>query len=155
MLVRCDVALVSELEAFWDFRRGDRSMPSRKDFLAEEFRPWFGHIRMLAVEYEPLRFKVTLEGTAIRDLAGEDFTGRYLDDAYKAAHREALLTPYRDCVKTRKPRLDTLLPGMALQNFSAIERLMLPCGEDGRVTHLIVAIYAHGFRRTAGTIYAD
>ena len=155
MLVHCDVALVSDLEAFWDLRRAGRTMPSRRDFLAEEFRPWFGHIRMLAVESEPLRFKVTLEGTAIRDLAGEDFTGRYLDDVYKAAHRAALLTPYRDCVEARKPRLDTLLPGMALQNFSTIERLMLPCGEGERVTHLIVAIYAQGFRRTAGTIYAD
>lgn len=155
MLARREPTPVSELQAFWDLRRAARTMPSRRDFLAEEFRPWFGHIRMLAVELEPLRFKVTLEGTAIRDLSGEDFTGRYLDDAYKAAHRETLLGPYRECVRTRGPRLDTLLPGMALQNFTVLERLMLPCGEDERVTHLIVALYAHGHRRTAGSIYAD
>ncbi|WP_431854555.1 PAS domain-containing protein [Azospirillum sp.] len=155
MLVRRDLTLISELEAFWDLRRGGRTMPSRRDFIAEEFRPWFGHVRMLAVELESLRFKVTLEGTAIRDLAGEDFTGRYLDDAYKAAHREILLGPYRECVRTRRPRLDTLLPGMALQNFTVLERLMLPCGEDERVTHLIVALYAHGFRRSGGSIYAE
>lgn len=154
MLARRDLTLVSELQALWDARRAGRTMPSRRDFIAEDFRPWFGHIRMLAVEHDPIRLKVTLEGTAIRDLAGEDFTGRYLDDAYRAAHREALLTPYHACVEAREPRLDALLPGMALQNFTAIERLMLPCGEGGRATHLIVAIYAHGFRRAAGTIYS-
>jgi hypothetical protein len=155
MLIRRDLTPVSELEAFWDIRRAGRAMPSRKDFIAEDFRPWFGHIRLLAVEHDPLRFKVTLEGTAIRDLAGEDFTGRYLDDAYKAAYREILLAPYQACVAAREPRLEALSPGMALQNFTALERLMLPCGEDDRVTHLIVAIYAHGFRRDAGTIYRD
>lgn len=155
MLMRRDLSPVSELQAFWDLRRAARPMPSRRDFIAEDFRPWFGHIRILAVEHEPLRFKVTLEGTAIRDLAGEDFTGRYLDDAYKAAHREALLKPYQACVTGRTPRMETLRPGDALQNFTALERLMLPCGEDERVTHLIVALYAHGFRRTAGTIYCD
>lgn len=155
MLVRRDLTLVSELEAFWNLRRAGRVMPARRDFVAEEFRPWFGHIRMLAVEHDPLRFKVTLEGTEIRDLAGEDFTGRYLEDVYKAAHRETLLAAYRECVASRAPRLDTLHPGMALQNFTILERLMLPCGDGERVTHLIVALYAHGFRRSAGTIYAD
>lgn len=155
MLVRRDLTPVTELEAFWNLRRAGRAMPSRKDFIAEDFRPWFGHIRMLAVERDPLRLKVTLEGTAIRDLAGEDFTGRYLDDVYKAAHREVLLAPYHACVESQAPRLDILQPGMALQNFTTIERLMLPCGEGERVTHLIVAIYAHGFRRTSGPIYRD
>lgn len=155
MLVRRELTPVSELEVFWDLRRAGRPMPARRDFIAEDFSPWFGHIRMLAVERGPLRFKVTLEGTAIRDLAGEDFTGRYLEDVYKAAHRETLLGPYRECVESKAPRFDTLLPGMALQNFSRLERLMLPCGDGERVTHLIVALYAHGFRRSAGTIYAD
>jgi len=155
MLMRRDLTPVSELVAFWNIRRADRAMPSRKDFIAEDFRPWFGHIRMLAVEYDPLRFKVTLEGTEIRDLAGEDFTGRYLDDVYKAAYRELLLTPYQACVAAKTPRQDVLSPGMALQNFTTLERVMLPCGDGNRVTHLIVALYAHGFQRDAGTIYRD
>jgi len=155
MLAARDVTALSELRTFWDSRRAGRAMPSRRDFIAEELRPWFGHIRMLAVEREPLRLRVTLEGTAIRNLAGEDFTGRHLDDAYKAAHREALLAPYYDCVASGAPRFDTLTPGMALQNFKTIERLMLPCGEGEQVTHLMVGIYAHGFRHGAGSIYAD
>lgn len=155
MLIHCDLTPVSELGAFWDIRRAGRAMPARRDFIAEDFRPWFGHIRMLAVEHDPLRFKVTLEGTEIRDLAGEDFTGRYLDDVYKAAYREILLAPYVECVQAKAPRLEMLLPGMALQNFTTIERLMLPCGDGDRVTHLIVALYARGFRRDAGTIYRD
>lgn len=150
-----DLTPVAELEAFWTRRCAGRAMPARRDFLAEDFWPWFGHIRILAVERDPLRFRVTLEGTAICDLSGEDFTGRLLDDVYREAHREALLTPYRDCVLSGRPRHDTLEPGMGLRNFTALERLMLPCGEDGRVTHLIVAIYAYGFQRIGGSIYAD
>ena len=132
---------LAALRALWNEKRGGRALPERRDFKAEEFRPWFGHICMVRVEEPAARFRVTLAGLEIVRYYGRDLTGRYLDEEMASEGFEWLVQSYRDCARTAAPRL-VKVPALGFHGTAmALSRLMLPCGADGAVEHIIVGIY--------------
>lgn len=143
------------LERLWHRKRGDRQLPERRDFAVEEFRPWFGHLRIIRVAPEPPRLKVTLDGTEIVAMAGVDLTGRHLDVVYDTDDLRYLLDFYIACIDGRAPLRETLAPDASLVNFGEMFRMALPCGRDGVVDHLIYSEYAFNLTVWSRSVFAD
>ncbi|WP_431858880.1 PAS domain-containing protein [Azospirillum sp.] len=135
---------LSALRALWEERRGDRALPERRDFLAEEFRPWFGHLCIVRVEEPAARFRVTLAGLEVVRYYGRDLTGRCLDDEMSVEGFGWVVESYRECVRRAAPYCASV-PALAFNGTAmALNRLMLPCGRDCRVDTVIVGIYPAG-----------
>ncbi|WP_448206463.1 PAS domain-containing protein [Azospirillum sp. sgz302134] len=147
--------LLKDLERLWEERRGGRIVPARQDFAFEDFRPWLGHIRIIRVEREPLRFKVTLDGSEIVNTAGVDLTGKYLDVVYGSDALKFLLDGYYPCIADRKPVYEVLTPNGALVNFGEIIRVLLPCGDETGVTHILYCEYAYNVLHWSRTVFAN
>ena len=132
---------LTALRALWDEKRGGRALPERRDFLAEEFRPWFGHLCIVRVEEPAARFRVTLAGMEVVRYYGRDLTGRCLDDEMSTEGFGWVVDSYRDCARTAAPRCATV-PALSYSGtVMPLVRMMLPCGRDGRVDTIIVGIY--------------
>lgn len=132
---------LTALRALWEEKRGTRALPERRDFLAEEFRPWFGHLCIVRVEQPTARFRVTLAGLEVVRYYGRDLTGRCLDDEMPVEGFGWLFDSYRDCARAGEPRCASV-PAQSFNGTSmSLTRLMLPCGRDGRVDTIIVGIY--------------
>jgi hypothetical protein len=143
------------LEQLWHERRGGRTLPRRRDFSFEDFKPWLGHIRIIAVEHAPLRFKVTLDGTEIVTTAGVDLTGKYLDSVYGSEALFFLLDGYYPCVRERRPVYETLQPNDRIVNFGEIVRVLLPCGAGEQVDHILYCEYAFNVWHWGRTVFAN
>lgn len=146
------------LERLWHERRGDRPLPLRRDFAFEDFFPWFGHIRIIRVEHDPdgpPRLEVTLDGTEIVNTAGVDLTGKRLDVVYGSERLSFLLAGYQACVRERRPVYETLHPNDRIVHFGEIVRALLPCGEGGRVDHILYCEYAFNVWHWGRTVFAD
>jgi hypothetical protein len=63
------------LHSYWLAKRGDRSMPARKDIDPSEIKPLLPYVMMIDME-APYRYRMRLVGTGIVDFIGRDFTGR-------------------------------------------------------------------------------
>ncbi|PWC55883.1 PAS domain-containing protein [Azospirillum sp. TSO22-1] len=135
---------LSALRALWEERRRDRALPERRDFLAEEFRPWFGHLCIVRVEEPAARFRVTLAGLEVVRYYGRDLTGRCLDDEMSVEGFGWVVESYRECARQAAP-YSANVPALAFNGTTmALNRLMLPCGRDRQVDTIIVGIYPAG-----------
>ena len=132
---------LTALQALWDAKRGERAMPERRDFLAEEFRPWFGHICIVRVEEPGARFRVTLAGLEIVRYYGRDLTGRCLDDEMSPEGFDWIVQSYRTCALSGRPQCGETAAMSYNGTTMSLARLMLPCGRDGRVDTIVVGIY--------------
>lgn len=131
-------------------------LPARQEFAFEDFGPWLGRIRIIRVEHDdPLRLKVTLDGTEIVNTAGIDLTGKYLDRVYGSEALSFLLDGYRSCIRDKRPVYETLFPNGAIVNFGEIIRVLLPCGSGDRIEHIIYCEYAFNVWRWGRTVFAD
>ena len=68
-----------KLESYWLSKRQGRAMPSRADIDPSEIKDLLPHILMARLEYDPLRVKYTIVGTASARASAFDYTGLYLD----------------------------------------------------------------------------
>ncbi|TXH36234.1 MAG: hypothetical protein E6Q98_12210 [Rhodospirillaceae bacterium] len=151
---------LQDLYTLWHSRLHHRRMPDRADFIPEDFRPWFGHIGIVAAEKPDYhsrypRWRVVLSGNAMTEYDGGDWTGQLLDEAVPDDARGALLAPYDQMVDRLAPiywMIDSAIGGSALAKY---HRLLLPvtCGVPG-IGKVIVGIYAEpDDRRTRPTVY--
>ncbi len=137
-----------DLHALWHGRLNHRRMPDRVDFIAEDFRPWFGHIGIVTAEQPEYRsryprWRVVLSGLAITEYDGGDWTGQLLDEVVPDHARGALLAPYDQMVDRQAPVywcIDSSVGGSTLSKY---HRLLLPvtCGGRG-IGKVIIGIYA-------------
>lgn len=137
-----------DLHEMWLGRLHHRRMPDRADFVSEEFRPWFGHIGIVAAERPEIgsrypRWRVVLSGVEITAYDGGDWTGQLLDEAVPEHARGEILAPYDRMVDQQSPvywQVDSKIGGAMVQKY---HRLLLPvtCGGRG-IGKVIVGIYA-------------
>ncbi len=148
---------LDQLLAFWESRREGGRLPRRSAFLAEEFRPWMGHIGIIEVTPGQPRFLVRLAGVAIVDYDGADFTGKHLDEVVPPHARAAILGPFEVCLREKAPQYDVISQPFKNATVRRLHRLLCPCSEDGgTVDRIILGIYADlADRLDQGSIYDD
>jgi hypothetical protein len=129
------------LYAYWEGLRRGREFPARRDIDPFDFRYALGHVMLLDVLYQPLRFRFRLHGTALALRAGYDMTGKMADELPNAKNRAMLIERCRTVVERRRPLavIDNRLLDRSQLWF---EVLWLPLSEDGSaISMLMGALY--------------
>jgi hypothetical protein len=136
-----------DLHELWHERLHHRRMPDRADFTPEDFRPWFGHIGIIAAEkpergsHYP-RWRMALSGFEITRYDGADWTGQLLDEAVPDETRGEILGPYDQLVDRKSPvywHVTKSIDGA----HRKYHRLLLPVTSGGPgIAKVILGIYA-------------
>ena len=130
---------MQQIFAFWQ-ERGNGKLPSRADFLIEEFLPWAGHVGMVKPEGDPVRFLVTMANKTMIDLNKIDATGKYFDEYMPPGALEFGCRPYLMAMADRVAITDSLISHT--HGDRSFRRLVLPCADgDGPVNYFVIAIY--------------
>ena len=132
---------LQRLYAYWEERRRGREFPARRDIDPLDFRYALGHVMLLDVLHQPLRFRFRLHGTALTLRAGYDMTGKMADELPNAKNRDMLIARCRTVVEQRRPLVKAAerLVGRRMFNF---EVLWLPLSEDGSTISILMgALY--------------
>lgn len=139
---------------FWQERGGD-GLPSRKDFLIEEFLPWIAHIGTVKPEGDPPRFKVTLASRSMIELNKVDATNRYFDQYMPPEALAFGCQPYLDAMEAKLAVYDRLDADTVSRK--SFQRLVMPCSSDGIVVNYFInaIFYDPGFveRKHQQTLY--
>jgi len=113
-------------------------MPSRRDFTADELRPWLFDLHLVAVEPDGLRFLVFAPGPAER--YGAEMTGRLVSELVPSEMAHEVEHAYRAAIATRAPVFST--QSTAAPSRRSWSRLILPLSGDGHsVDRLFVAMW--------------
>ena len=138
-----DAALLS---GYWEAQRGDLAMPRRADIdvLDLPAKLW-PRLILLGVSYDPLRLYYRIVGTAVAEMVGADWTGRYLDEVTVAP--PSVVAQNMETIELGRPtthifnycRVDPEIDEIRELRF---ERVIFPMSDDGeRVTHLFGAVF--------------
>lgn len=125
------------LYAYWNEQRRTREFPSRRDIDPLDFPYVLGHIMLLDVLREPLRFRFRVYGTKLAARAGYDMTGKMAHDVPNTAHRAALLERCGGLIEGRAA-LAHLGQQIIGEHAVPYESLWLPLSDDGRNVTMIL-----------------
>jgi hypothetical protein len=133
-------ARLRRLYAYWLEKKEQRRFPSRKDIDPVDFPYVLGHVILVDVMRDPLRFRVRVHGTEMVAKAGYDLTGKFLDDHPITEYRRYVMERCEGLVRDGEPLLvrnERSLDGKPRR----YEALWLPLSDDGRhVTKLLAAM---------------
>ena len=124
---------------YWTGLRQGRQMPSRADIDPIDMpRHLLPSILLIQVSHDPLRFYYRLMGTAIAELLGEDWTGKYSDEI-QLAHENVRLQ-YVETVEKAAPtfymnQYKKFDPSVGYERLLNYERVLLPLSDDDAVVH--------------------
>jgi len=129
---------LAQLYRYWDRKRGDRAMPSRRDILPEELGGLLGNLFMVDVVRdggEP-RFRYRLVGTALTAIMDQELTGKFIDQM-PFLYRKFALPAYREILRAGRP---TYKETNAFEGWLVIryKRLLLPLSSDGEQVDIVL-----------------
>jgi len=138
---------LARLYAYWLDRKGVRRFPARRDLDPVDLRYILGHLLLIDVMPDPVRFRVRLHGSEIAARVHYDLTGKFLDELPDPVYRDYVLRRCDGLVAAGEPlviRRDRTLDGRP----RPYEALWLPFSEDGdNVTMLLCALLYDEVRR--------
>jgi hypothetical protein len=129
--------VLRRLVAHWLQMRGRRRMPSRADFDPLAVRYALGHLSLIEVHRDPLRFYFRLDGTRQVDLFGVDCTRRYLDEATPPDHAAMAVASFSDAIQRRAPRYHRRQIAFHERSIE-YEVVILPFSNDGERVDLLM-----------------
>lgn len=134
-------ARLRQLYDYWNRRRAGRAMPARADIDPVDIPRLLPNLLLLEVEPGSGRLKVRVAGTAVVDMYGGDYTGRYLDEIEFGDRRPAVLHDYLACLRSRQPYISEHSFWTRRGVTVRMERVILPLSEDGEtVSHLLAGL---------------
>lgn len=125
---------------YWRSLRGDRRMPSRKDFDPTDVPARILPNLIMVEVHEETTFLYRLYGTAHVEAAGWDFTGSYLHELpERGGYRDYLQGIYEELVQVKTPLFteSTYLWNQGVKR--ATQRLMVPFSNDDRTVHHVLS----------------
>ena len=126
------------LHAYWDQQRAGRDFADRSAFGFGPLKIWLGNIALIEVSREPLQFRMRLFGTNLVELAGKNYTTKWLDKCVPPALVPDLLEPYYECIKQGRPVARAQCYEAGDGTTPLLEQLLLPCSSDQTSIDLIV-----------------
>jgi PAS domain len=96
---------LQRLYEYWLAKKGQRRFPSRRDIDPIDFPYVLGHVMLVDVLRNPLRFQVRLHGTEMTAKAGYDLTGKFLDDHPVTEYRRYVMERCASLLRDGDPLL--------------------------------------------------
>lgn len=130
---------LQKLYAYWNAKRGSRSMPARRDIEPLEIHRLLPHVVLVDVEASPMRFRYRLVGTFVTQVTGRDVTGCYVDSAIFPHSIESVLDPYRLAAEHQEPvgKVGEAC-WVPAREWMHLETLILPLSADGVKTDMLL-----------------
>ncbi|MGV8997434.1 MAG: PAS domain-containing protein [Parvibaculaceae bacterium] len=144
------------VHAYWDAKRGTRSMPARADINPVELREHLGWIIMAEVLDDMADFRYRLVGTKVTRYFVNNSTGQTTSDTFapfgqgvvnsvKAVYRKAA----RDHVAVYAYGQSNWVPDWKTEarDFSRFDTLMLPLSDDDQTCNMLLIIFTFDYNR--------
>jgi hypothetical protein len=128
---------LQKLYAYWSAARGDRRLPARRDIDPVDLSYALGHIMLVDVLRDPLRFRVRLHGTEMAMRADYDLTGKLLDELPLSDFRDYVIERCRQLVESGQPlrvQQERSIGG----RLHGYEAVWLPLSEDGTTVNMLM-----------------
>ncbi|MCM0019316.1 MAG: PAS domain-containing protein [Tagaea sp.] len=128
-----------DLHAMWNAKRGARAFPARAEFAVDDVKPWLGRLHLVEILDGDFRFAVF--GTIIADLLQREYNGLRLSEIADPIAR-TWEAGYRAAADRRAPVFGFHEPNLYSEREIHVSwwRAILPVGQAGRLTHLLVGI---------------
>jgi hypothetical protein len=135
---------LSQALAYWQGKRRNDLLPSRKDIDIVDLRPLIGFMHIVdVVDASAGHFKFRLHGTRVR--LGQSFSENSVDKYSSKTMRDATIEDYQSVCFTGVPCYQQIVALIDFIQYS-YSRLILPMATDGRtVDGLIICINARKF----------
>jgi hypothetical protein len=132
---RADPILGAAL-AYWNSKRGNRSMPARRDIDPVEVPALLPNLQL--IELVGSRYRYRLIGTELVYANGRDYTGQYADELFEGARAKHIIEVYDLARDGRQPVFlrSRYVTGSDV-NLVA-NRIYLPLSKDGRDVNMIL-----------------
>jgi hypothetical protein len=125
------------LFVYWRGLREGRPMPARRELDPIAFRYLLGHVCLIDVHRDPLRFQVRLHGTAMCARIHQDLTGQFIEALPESDLKTYLLERCRGLVETAAP-LRVEHEREFEGRIHRYEALWLPLAEDGATVSMLL-----------------
>ena len=128
------------LNTFWWTRRAGRRWPAEAAIDPADLRPALGRLLICEQVDDSTDFRIRLYGSRLALEMGRDLTGTYVSGLDPTSYITTFyLACYRAVVARGEPLFTRHEP--SLSAYAAdIKRLLLPFGDDGRVTRIVTAV---------------
>lgn len=128
------------LYAYWTAIRGNRSFPARADFDPIDIPDLLPFLSLVDVRPDTHRFHYRLAGTMVVELLRREVTGHPVGTGVKPAELEAVLARYRRVADEKVVIYHHDLMQEQANDYTGIDRLMLPMGDRDERVDLILSI---------------
>lgn len=129
------------LVAYWHASHGtDGALPDRAAFDPTHLLPWVGHISIYRTVSGGKDFRVTLDGTEIVEMTGEDWTGR-LTSEIDRTYGVDLTGLMRSIMATGQPCIQQI--SLVQKEWTPATRISLPVsrGDETGAGDIFMAIF--------------
>ena len=132
--------ILVELFAYWQAKRGTRSMPSRGDIDPVELRGLVNHVMLYDIGEPGRPFPVRLAGGAIVDFVGQNNTGKLPEETLPPVAAKRFVAILTDVVTRRAPRFRAGKAYWHLgKSYRSFEACFLPLSPDDRTVDIILS----------------
>lgn len=94
---------VQQLHAYWEAKRGGRTMPARRDIEPAEIKALLPHLSIADLSAAPLRVRYRLAGTRICESFGFNITGHWLHELDVTSDLSFWMAQYERMMATQAP----------------------------------------------------
>jgi hypothetical protein len=139
---------LQRLYDYWLAKRGQRKMPSRADIDAFDIAYVLGDVMLVdVIDGVPPRFRIRLHGTNLAERAGEEITGKMLDELPENEFRKRVRENWTEVATTGEP-LHCARDGEFDGRRYQYESITLPLSADGEKVNMeLIALIHHDPRR--------
>lgn len=135
-------ANLQRIYAYWQTKRGSRSMPRRSDVDPTEIPPrLLPGITLVDVVPDVRRYVYRLVGTMEAEVRGYDPTGKSVGEAYFGENAEDATECYDLVVETCAPVLDPLPFLERRRGYQGAQSLFLPLSNDDVAVNMIMVFF--------------
>jgi hypothetical protein len=125
---------------YWDFKRGTRLMPARRDIRLHEVPAALPMMMLLDVQPKPLDFRVRFIGVGLKLRLGTDLTGRSITTIPAMRPETRAWATYETAVRERRAQFIEV-PFMGPDKAMRIAQDMIaPLADDGETVDGIFAV---------------
>lgn len=132
-------ASLQRLYRDWQARRRGREFPARADFDVLELGYILGHLSLLDVRYDPLRFRFRLHASRVTERVGYEMTGKHVDDLPMPDMRAIVQRHYASVIEQREPILEIRERQIVDERILPCEVLALPLSGDGTTIDMLMS----------------
>jgi hypothetical protein len=140
-LDRVRTPALQQLHRDWENRRRGREFPARADFDPLDLKYILGHLSLIDVLHDPLRFRYRLHASKIAERICFDMTGKSVDLIPDAVFRKIVKDQFAEVVESRAPVLSQRHNHTTDRRVLNDEALVLPLAKDGTNIDMLLVGY--------------